>query len=113
MPNIGHWYPRTRIASGRFDYDQRGILDASHLRFFSRRSFVRAAESAGLVPIGRSHNGLPLDALRLENSRAVSRLIGQLDRALVTVWPTLFAYQFVFEFVPAHVAVRSEPANLH
>src|SRR4029079_15958580 len=32
-PNIGHWYPRLRIALGRFDYDRRGILDATHLRF--------------------------------------------------------------------------------
>ena len=42
VPNFGHWYPRSRVAVGRFDYDRRGILDAGHLRFFTRRE-LRAA----------------------------------------------------------------------
>ena len=41
IPNFAHWYPRLRVASGRFDYDRRGILDRTHLRF------SRAAASSG------------------------------------------------------------------
>src|SRR6266540_1413936 len=36
VPNFGHWYPRLRVALGRFDYDRRGILDRGHVRFFTR-----------------------------------------------------------------------------
>ena len=43
VPNFGHWYPRVRTASGRFDYDRRGILDAGHLRFFTKRTIERGA----------------------------------------------------------------------
>lgn len=99
VPNVGHWYPRARTALGRFDYDQRGILDAGHLRFFTRRSFLRLARSAGLVPVAHHHTGLPLDALGLAPTGVVARLVGGIDGALVAVWPTLFAYQLVFEFV--------------
>lgn len=37
IPNFGHWYPRARVLLGKFDYDARGILDQSHLRFFHER----------------------------------------------------------------------------
>jgi 2-polyprenyl-3-methyl-5-hydroxy-6-metoxy-1,4-benzoquinol methylase len=112
VPNIGHWYPRARFTAGRFDYDQRGILDSTHLRFFTRRSFLRLAAEAGLSPTSASHTGLPLDALGLSDAQPIAGAIGSIDRALVRLWPTLFAYQFVFEFavsrleplgdIPAH-----------
>lgn len=100
VPNIGHWYPRGRIALGLFDYDQRGILDATHLRFFTRRSFVRLVRRAGLGPVRQWHTGLPLDALGLKDRTLLARVVGAVDRALVRLWPTLFAYQFVYELAP-------------
>ncbi len=97
VPNISHWYPRGRTALGLFDYDQRGILDATHLRFFTRRSFVRTARQAGLEPVARRHTGLPFDALGVGTDRSVGRFAALIDRGLVRLWPTMFAYQFVFE----------------
>jgi glycosyltransferase involved in cell wall biosynthesis len=110
VPNISHWYPRTRVLAGRFDYDQRGILDRSHLRFFTRRSFLRLVRSAGLEPRRTAHTGLPLDALGLAHHGAVTGTIGRVDRVLVRLWPTLFAYQFVFELQPWRGgALRDQP----
>jgi SAM-dependent methyltransferase len=100
VPNVGHWYPRGRVAVGRFDYDQRGILDSTHLRFFTQRSFLRLAKTAGLEPVRRLHTGLPLDALGLGERPMVAGTLGRADLAMVRLWPTMFAYQFVFEFVP-------------
>jgi SAM-dependent methyltransferase len=97
VPNISHWYPRGRTALGLFDYDQRGILDTTHVRFFTRRSFVRMAKQAGLTPIHRRHTGLPFDALRVRTTGGPGRLAALADRALVRAWPTMFAYQFVYE----------------
>jgi 2-polyprenyl-3-methyl-5-hydroxy-6-metoxy-1,4-benzoquinol methylase len=97
VPNISHWYPRGRTALGLFDYDQRGILDATHLRFFTRRSFVRLAAQAGLYPSNRRHTGLPFDALGVRTGAGPGRIAALGDRALVRVWPTMFAYQFVYE----------------
>ena len=98
VPNIGHWYPRSRAALGMFDYDQRGILDASHLRFFTRRSIRKLVERSGYRVRRMEPVGLPLDALGIEGMKG--RLVRLLDHFLVTLWPTLFGYQFIIEATP-------------
>ena len=98
VPNIGHWYPRSRATLGAFDYDQRGILDSTHLRFFTRRSIRKAVERNGYSVRRLEPVGLPLDALGLEGTKAhVVRLV---DHFLVTTWPTMFGYQFIVEATP-------------
>ena len=98
VPNIGHWYPRTRATFGRFDYDQRGILDATHLRFFTRRSIRKLVERSGFTVRRIEPVGLPLDALGLEGS--TGRLVRLIDQFLVNLWPTMFGYQFLVEATP-------------
>ncbi len=61
VPNFGHWYPRGRVAAGRFDYDRRGILDQGHVRFFTRASFERLVAATGFGVRRRVAVGLPLE----------------------------------------------------
>jgi glycosyltransferase involved in cell wall biosynthesis len=99
--NISHWYPRSRIAFGWFGYDQRGILDRTNLRFFTRRTFLRSAERCGLDVISTRHVGLPFDAVGLGGrSGAAGRVVRRIDKSAVRAWPSMFAYQFVFEMRP-------------
>jgi glycosyltransferase involved in cell wall biosynthesis len=98
VPNIAHWYPRLRSTLGIFDYDQRGILDSTHLRFFTRRSIRKLVERSGFTVRRMEPVGLPLDALGLEGTKA--HAVRLLDHFLVTLWPTLFGYQFIVEATP-------------
>jgi glycosyltransferase involved in cell wall biosynthesis len=98
VPNIAHWYPRLRATLGMFDYDQRGILDSTHLRFFTRRSLVKLVERRGLAIRRVEPVGLPLDALGVEGTKA--RTVRLADRMLSNLWPTMFAYQFIVETTP-------------
>jgi SAM-dependent methyltransferase len=100
VPNFGHWYPRLRVLTGRFDYDQRGILDATHLRFFTRRSFLRMVRGVGFVPVATRNTGLPFSAVGLDSGSTFVRVASFVDSALVDTWPSLFAYQYVFELAP-------------
>ncbi len=70
VPNIAHWYPRMRSTIGMFDYDQRGILDSTHLRFFTRRSIRKLVERQGFTVRRIESVGLPLDALGMEGTKA-------------------------------------------
>ncbi len=99
VPNIAHWYPRFRVTLGMFDYDQRGILDSTHLRFFTRRSIKKLIEREGFTVRRIEPVGLPLDALGVEGGP--SRLVRLVDQFLLALWPTLFGYQFLIEAAPA------------
>ncbi len=105
VPNFAHWYPRLRVASGRFDYDRRGILDAGHLRFFTGASFERLARRHGYRVVRRTSVGVPLEVTRrgarVGRGGTVARWASTLDRGLGVLWPNLFAYQYLFELVPA------------
>jgi glycosyltransferase involved in cell wall biosynthesis len=99
VPNIAHWYPRSRSAFGMFDYDQRGILDSTHLRFFTRRSIRKLIERQGFTVRRMEPVGLPLDALGVEGGGR-THWLRLLDHTLLSVWPTMFGYQFIVEATP-------------
>ena len=84
VPNGVHWYARLRFASGRFDYDRRGLLDVDHLRFFTRRSLRRMVARAGFDVLDEQVGSLP--------SRG--------RRALARVLPNLFADQLIIRLTP-------------
>jgi 2-polyprenyl-3-methyl-5-hydroxy-6-metoxy-1,4-benzoquinol methylase len=100
-PNFGHWYARVRVVTGTFDYDRRGILDQTHLRFFTRKSLRRLFTANGLDLMELQYTGLPFDVLSRDDSWA-SRAARRVDRALVRLRPTVFGYQFVARLQPHH-----------
>ncbi len=104
VPNFAHWYPRTRVAAGLFDYDHRGLLDRGHVRFFTRRSFERLLRDSHLRIVARETVGTPFDVLDRGGRSPIggaARVAAALDRAAVRMWPTLFGYQFIYRLVPA------------
>ncbi len=99
VPNFGHWYPRARVALGLFGYDRRGILDQTHLRFFSRASLHRLVRRCGFDVVEQTCTGLPLGVVSESASRKV-RALRAIDAWLVKRRPTLFGYQFVLRLRP-------------
>jgi SAM-dependent methyltransferase len=96
VPNIAHLWIRLSLLLGRFEYADRGILDRTHLTFFTRRTFLAMLARAGFVVdqlhvtpvplplvVPRHLHGVWLDAVHALSARA-SR-----------VWPGGLAYQFV------------------
>jgi SAM-dependent methyltransferase len=96
VPNFGHWYARTRTVLGLFDYDQRGVLDNGHVRFFTRRGLLRRLRTAGYEVVRQEATGLPLDVLTSGGGGVSRKALRIVDRLLVTLRPTLFGYQFVW-----------------
>src|SRR5205807_1264204 len=49
VPNIAHGAVRLALMQGRFDYRDVGLLDETHLRFFTRRSLEELFKESGLA----------------------------------------------------------------
>ncbi len=49
LPNARHFSLVVPLLFGKFDYRERGILDKTHLRFFTRNSAANLLRSAGLT----------------------------------------------------------------
>ena len=93
VPNVANWAMRLGLLFGRWNYTERGILDRTHLRFFTRKT-IRST----LLDGGFSIRTLDLSApVPLNPPVAVSRLA----HAIGHLRPSLFAYQFVIVAVPS------------
>ncbi|MBT2364576.1 methyltransferase domain-containing protein [Streptomyces sp. ISL-10] len=98
VPNFGHWYSRLRVALGIFDYDRRGILDETHLRFFSRASLRRTVRSAGFDVLSIAATGAPFWSVL--DGHPAAKSLGGLSRLLTRIRPTVFGYQYVALLTP-------------
>ncbi len=47
VPNIAHWSVRKELLLGRFNMTDRGIMDATHLRWFTRRTLTMLLVQSG------------------------------------------------------------------
>ncbi|MBN2052436.1 class I SAM-dependent methyltransferase [Candidatus Woesearchaeota archaeon] len=46
-PNIANWLIRTRLLFGRFDYKESGVMDKTHIRWFTLRSLKKLVKETG------------------------------------------------------------------
>jgi len=58
-PNVAYWAVRAKLALGRWDYRDAGILDRTHLRFFTPATWESLLTSAGYRVIKSE----PVDAM--------------------------------------------------
>lgn len=73
VPNATHGSMRAMLLEGRWDYSDKGILDHTHLRFFSRPGLARMLADAGFA-LQRLHAvGLPVDVVGREYGMALQR----------------------------------------
>jgi 2-polyprenyl-3-methyl-5-hydroxy-6-metoxy-1,4-benzoquinol methylase len=91
-PNIAFITIRLNLLIGRFNYADRGILDITHKRLFTKRSLLRILQDCGyeverIIPIG-----VPFTAIM---SGAFSRILTWLSHALALLMPSLFSFQFM------------------
>lgn len=47
IPNIQHWSIQARLINGDFNYSDTGLLDKTHIRFFTRKTIVKLFEENG------------------------------------------------------------------
>jgi 2-polyprenyl-3-methyl-5-hydroxy-6-metoxy-1,4-benzoquinol methylase len=97
VPNVAFVQVRFALLLGRFEYAPRGILDRTHLRFFTRRSLLALLRGAGLTVTRRRGVPPPLPLVLPAAARWPLRLALESAALAALAWPTLFAFQLVAE----------------
>lgn len=87
IPNVANWTMRLGLFFGRWEYKDRGLLDRTHLRFFTKRTAVRLLEDAG-YRVESVVAAVPVPVVKWPPVVAAAHRIGNL-------WPSLFAYTFI------------------
>ena len=91
-PNVAFATIRLNLLLGRFNYAERGILDISHCRLFTRSSLRTTLEDCGYVVESIEPVPVPFEAV--VRSR-LGRALGAFSAWLAWCWPTLFAFQWL------------------
>ncbi len=94
VPNAANGLVRMDLLLGRFEYAERGIMDRDHLRFFTKRSLLRALKAAGLRVVATSVTPLPFASIHPpEKAPLLSRAMERIAYEAALAWPGMFAYQ--------------------
>ncbi|HZS53813.1 MAG TPA: class I SAM-dependent methyltransferase, partial [Bryobacteraceae bacterium] len=96
VPNAVNLTVRLMILLGRFHYNERGILDWSHLRFFTAKSIRELLQKHGFHVTARRDTIMPLErVVALRPDSRFLRAANWMLRALTAVAPGLFAYEIL------------------
>jgi predicted TPR repeat methyltransferase len=102
VPNIANITVRLGLLFGVFEYHDRGILDYTHLRFFTMRTIRREIENAGFRIVAIRGSSVPV---RLIIGRWMPEFLLRIGERVLTwitrVWRSLFAYQIIVVAEPA------------
>ena len=120
LPNVGLWSVRLAHLAGRWEYEETGVLDRTHLRFFTRKSarwMIREAElemksvsyNPGIVrpfvPLAKTllarNSGdtpqAPDALLKSAPYRFYLKAVYPIERVVASLWPGMLAFQMIFE----------------
>jgi 2-polyprenyl-3-methyl-5-hydroxy-6-metoxy-1,4-benzoquinol methylase len=100
LPNVANWVIRLSLLFGRFDYVDRGILDRTHLRFFTLRSAEKLMSEASCEVLDVIPTPLPVRLVFPFTDKAFFRPMHEIQYALTRCWTSLCAYQFVMLAAP-------------
>ena len=96
MGNVAHLFIRLELLLGNFVYTERGILDRTHCRLFTRKSFIKLLSDCGFNIIQKKAAPLPFDAV-ITGRPLLSDALCAINMSFAALWPSLFAYQIITE----------------
>lgn len=104
IPNLLFYKNRAALALGRVEYQDAGLMDQTHYKWYTFESCQRLLEASGFRVAQRlADGGGPLGPLR---KILPSRWGQRIDRICCRLVPGLFGYQLIFVAVSADTTTR-------
>ena len=102
VPNIANITIRLALLFGKFNYTERGLLDRTHMRFFTRKTARQFLKENGYELLEERMTVMPVELkLGLSSSGMPMRLMNRLLAGLTWLMPGLFGYQTVMAARPS------------
>lgn len=100
LPNVAHLYVRLSLLLGQFNYSDRGILDRTHLRFFTLRTAQQLMENCDLRLQSTQVTPVPLPLVHpLFGEKRLLFPIHALSAWFASVFKGLLGFQFILRGV--------------
>jgi trans-aconitate methyltransferase len=100
IPNAQHWSVIVRLALGDFRYEDAGLLDRTHLRWFTRQTIIELFGDTGFE-IDEGNSRIFPDQNREAFLPALSQIAVAAGRDPDTVLADTTAFQYVVRAIPA------------
>ncbi|HEX8169156.1 MAG TPA: class I SAM-dependent methyltransferase [Thermoanaerobaculia bacterium] len=101
VPNIANITVRLGLLFGIFEYRERGILDHTHLRFYTLRTIRREIERAGFRILETRGSSVPIRLIVGRFTPEPLLRFGERILSMITrLWRSLFAYQIILVAAP-------------
>jgi len=103
LPNIAYWEIRKQLFFGKFQYEDTGILDRTHLRFFTIKSAIELFEKCGYTVEQTEYScwHLPFERMfRAHRMPILNKYLPRGKNSLTACYPGLFSSQLIFKVKP-------------
>ncbi len=96
LPNVANIYVRINLLLGRFPYHSKGILDRSHLRFYTLKTAEQLLSKTGWVIEQKDVTTIPLTIVFPFLMKGPWSVLLSCLHGITKAWKGLYAYQGLF-----------------
>jgi methionine biosynthesis protein MetW len=86
LPNIAHWTVRVKLLLGRFDYQEYGIMDKTHVHLYTLATGRALLERTGYT----------VESIHIAGSGLQNLLVTLLGQTVPLICPSLLAYELIY-----------------
>jgi 2-polyprenyl-3-methyl-5-hydroxy-6-metoxy-1,4-benzoquinol methylase len=110
VPNVANIYQRLLLLFGFFSYQEAGVMDKTHLRFFTKKTLISCAKEANLKIVHNTSDSIIIRGLfyifrlnSLKNTKNLTKsvymkvyklFIQPLELIFVKLLPNIFSFRF-------------------
>lgn len=97
LPNVANITVRLALLLGKFNYTERGILDKTHVRFFTFKTARRLLEQNGYEIVQQKATVIPFEiATGMSPDSTIAKALNNVLAAFTRLMPGLLGYQLIF-----------------
>lgn len=97
LPNVANLYVRLSLLFGHFNYTDRGILDQTHMRFFTMKTGLELCNKCGVYVDELKVTPIPLPLIHpIFSEGSLLSFMHSLNSGVTSIMKSLLSYQIIF-----------------